>query len=119
MSKQFHVGTRKGVFTVARGPSAWNISQANFLGDNATLVMHDSRNGELITTLNHGHFGVKLHKSQDGGATWKEIGSPKYPEKPADYVPKTPVEGKRVDWSLKLVWALAPGGADEPGVLWC
>jgi hypothetical protein len=23
------------------------------------------------------------------------------------------------DWSLKLVWALAPGGADEPGVLWC
>ena len=60
-----------------------------------------------------------MQRSRDGGATWSEIATPKYPEKPADYVPKVPVEGKPVDWSLKLVWSLAPGGANEPGVVWC
>ena len=27
--------------------------------------------------------------------------------------------GKPADWSLKLAWALAPGGANGPGVIWC
>jgi hypothetical protein len=61
-----------------------------------------------------------MHRSRDGGANWSEIATPQYPAKPADYVPKaTPLEGQPVDWSLKLVWALATGGAGEPGVLWC
>jgi photosystem II stability/assembly factor-like uncharacterized protein len=119
MSRRCHVATRKGLFTLDRGKSGWSITQASFLGDNCTLVMHDPRSGDVIAALNHGHFGVKMHRSQDGGATWNEIATPKYPEKPADYVPKNPVEGKAADWSLKLVWALAPGGPDEPGVLWC
>ena len=119
MSTRCLVATRKGLFACERGASGWSISRASFLGDNCTLAMHDPRNGDLLATLNHGHFGVKMHRSRDGGATWSEIASPKYPEKPADYVPKVPVEGKPADWSLKLVWALAPGGANEPGVLWC
>jgi photosystem II stability/assembly factor-like uncharacterized protein len=119
MSTRCHVATRKGLFTLERGPSGWSIGKASFTGDNCTLVMHDPRNGDLIAALNHGHFGVKMHRSRDGGATWTEIAAPKYPPKPADYVPKVPVEGKPADWSLKLVWALAPGGSDEPGVLWC
>lgn len=119
MSTRCHVATRKGLFTLDRGPSGWTIGKASFTGDNCTLVMHDPRNGDLIATLNHGHFGVKMHRSRDAGATWTEIAAPKYPEKPADYVPKVPVEGKPADWSLKLVWALAPGGSDEPGVVWC
>ena len=44
--------------------------------------MHDPRSGDLIAALNHGHFGIKLHRSRDGGATWTEIAAPKYPEKP-------------------------------------
>ncbi len=120
MSVRCHVATRKGLFTLERGASQWTVQRVNFLGDNCTLAMADPRNGTLIAALNHGHFGVKLHRSRDGGATWQEIATPKYPEKPADYVPKTPpAEGKPVDWVLKLVWALAPGGASEPGVLWC
>jgi photosystem II stability/assembly factor-like uncharacterized protein len=119
MSVRCHVATRKGLFTLDRGASGWAIRQASFIGDNCTLVMHDPRNQSLIAALNHGHFGVKLHRSTDCGASWTEIAAPKYPEKPADYVPKVPVEGKAADWSLKLVWSLAPGGADEPGVLWC
>ena len=120
MSKRCHVATRKSLFTLERGQNGWAITHANFLGDNVTLVMHDPRSGSLLAALNHGHFGVKLHRSQDQGATWQEITSPKYPEKPADYVPKTPpAEGTPADWSLKLVWALAPGGTSQPGVIWC
>ncbi len=81
--------------------------------------MHDPRNGHLLAALNHGHFGVKLQRSTDGGATWHEVPAPKYPDKPEGYTPKTPVEGTPAEWALKLVWALAPGGADEPGVIWC
>ncbi|MGE0704531.1 MAG: WD40/YVTN/BNR-like repeat-containing protein [Vicinamibacterales bacterium] len=120
MRPRCYVATRKGLFTLERTGSAWKVSQVSFLGDNCTLALRDPRNGDVFAALNHGHFGVKLHRSRDEGATWQEIATPKYPEKPADYAPKTPpAEGKPVDWSLKLVWALAPGGASEPGGLWC
>lgn len=108
------------MFTLERGASGWAIRGGSFLGDNCTLVAHDARSGELLAALDHGHFGVKMHRSRDAGASWQEIAAPKYPEKPADYVAKTlPAEGKPADWSLKLVWALAPGGAGQPGVVWC
>lgn len=119
MSTRCHVATRKGLFTLERGSSGWNVEQVSFLGDNCTLVTHDPRTGNLFAALDHGHFGVKLHRSEDGGATWTAIAAPRYPEKPADYQPKVPVEGRPAEWSLKLIWAIEPGGADEPGVLWC
>ena len=119
MSTRCHVATRKGLFTIDRGASGWSIGRVSFLGDNCTLVMYDPRNGNLFAALNHGHFGVKMHRSRDEGATWTEIATPKYPEMPAGYVPKAPPQGQPVEWSLKLIWALAPGGPDEPGVLWC
>jgi photosystem II stability/assembly factor-like uncharacterized protein len=120
MSTRCHVATRKGLFTLERGASAWAITRTSFLGDNVTLVMNDPRDGALYAALNHGHFGSKVHRSNDAGATWQETPAPKYPEKPADYVPKkTPAEGTPADWSLKLIWALSPGGAGQPGVLWC
>lgn len=129
MSNRFHVATRKGLFTLERAEprrqgvagdsSKWGVARTSFLGDNVTLVMHDPRDGSLLAALDHGHFGVKMHRSRDGGATWQEIAAPTYPEKPAGYVPKTPAEGKPVEWALKLIWSLAPGGANEPGVVWC
>jgi len=109
MSTRCHVATRKGLFTLDRGESGWSISRVSFLGDNCTVVMHDTRNGDLLAALNHGHFGIKMQRSRDRGETWSEIATPKYPEKPADYVPKAgPAEGKTPDWSLKLIWSLAP-----------
>src|SRR5262245_50773528 len=120
VSTRCHGATRKGLFTLERGASAWVVTRSAFLGDNCTLVMHDPRTDQLFAALDHGHFGVKMHRSVDGSANWTEIAAPKYPEKPADYVPKTPpAEGRAVDWSLKLVWALTPGGPDQPGTIWC
>jgi hypothetical protein len=137
MSKRFHVATRKGLFTIERKLSGWKIANASFLGDNCTIVAHDPRppdgmkssrgkgrrsksGGTLYAALNHGHFGIKLHRSNNGGSTWEPIGTPQYPEKPTDYTPKMqPAEGKPYDWTLKLVWSLAPGGAEQNGRLWC
>jgi photosystem II stability/assembly factor-like uncharacterized protein len=108
------------LFTVDSGASAWAISRASFVGDNVTLVMHDPRNGNLFAALDHGHFGPKLHRSEDGGETWAEIGVPTYPAMPEGYEPKPhPFTGAVVKWALKLIWSLVPGGADEPGVIWC
>lgn len=119
MTMRCHVSTRKGLFTIERSATGWGITRARFLGDNVTIVRHDPRNGAMYAALNHGHFGVKLHRSRDGGDTWHPIATPVYPPRPEGYVPKTPAEGRPVDWSLTLVWAIAPGGADEPGALWC
>jgi photosystem II stability/assembly factor-like uncharacterized protein len=120
MSTRCHVATRKGLFTLERGRSGWEITRTGFLGDNVTLAMHDPRSGYVYAALNHGHFGVKVHRSQDNGDNWLEIATPKYPEKPADYTPRnTPAEGLPAEWALKLIWALSPGGSDQPGVVWC
>src|SRR5439155_17129105 len=79
MSDRCYIATRKGLFTVDRGASKWHISHATFVGDNVTVVMHDPRNGYLYAALNHGHFGIKVHRSTDNGETWPEIATPQYP----------------------------------------
>jgi photosystem II stability/assembly factor-like uncharacterized protein len=109
------VSTRKGLFTLVRGAQGWSVRDSHFLGDNCTLSFQDPRNGNLFAALNHGHFGVKVHRSTDHGNTWQEIAAPQYPPKPADYVPKVPLEGKAADWSLKLIWSFAAAG----DTLWC
>src|SRR5262245_4706364 len=120
MSDRFYVATRKGLFTVDRRVSKWSISRAAFVGDNVTLVLHDPRNGDLFAAMNHGHFGLKMHRSRDRADTWNEIAVPQYPAMPEGYVPKPiPFFNKPLEWSLKLIWGLATGGADKPGLVWC
>lgn len=117
---RFHIATRKGLFTAERRRSGWAITNAGFLGDNVTLVAHDPRNDDLYAALNHGHFGNKMHRSRDGGKTWKEIATPVYPEQPAEYKPKmVPAEGKPAEWKLRLIWSIAFGGPKQKGLVWC
>lgn len=116
MSNMLFVSTRKGLFTIARGDSGWAISQVDFLGDNVSLTLSDPRDGRHYAALDHGHFGVKLHRSTQGG--WEEIAAPAYPPKPEGHE-ELDMWGRPIEWSTARVWALQPGGADEPGVLWC
>lgn len=120
MSDKVLVATRKGLFTVARrGANDWAVSRAAFLGDNASIAMADSRDGTFYVTLDHGHFGVKLHRSKDNGETWEECAAPVYPEPPEGYQPPpNAMSGKPIPWSLKMIWSLEPGGPDQPGLLW-
>ena len=69
--------------------------------------------------VDHGHFGVHLHRSDDGGASWVEIAAPEYPPKPDDVVHLNPMSQKEVVWATQLGWTIEPGHPDEPGVLWC
>ena len=116
MSDKLFVSTRKGLFTVARKGGSWDIAAVDFLGDNVTLTLTDPRDGRTYAALDHGHFGVKLHRSTGSG--WEEIAVPTYPPMPEGYEEKD-YWGRPVKWALARVWALAAGGPDEPGVIWC
>lgn len=115
MSDRLLVSTRKGLFTVDRGASSWQIGGVSFLGENVTLAHVDPRDGGWYAALNLGHFGVKLKFSPDGGKTWEDRPVPEYPAD-ATFVPgdgKPPTAA-----TLKLIWALESGGDDQPGRLW-
>ena len=116
MSDRMMVSTRKGLFEVARAGGGWRVADAAFLGDNVTLSLHDRRDGTDYAALNHGHFGVKLHRRDRGGA-WREIAAPAYPEKP-ERLDDRDGWGRPVKWTTQMIWSLEAGGADEPGTLW-
>jgi len=116
MAERMMVSTRKGLFDVARTGAGWQVAQGSFLGDNVTLALHDARDGTDYAALNHGHFGVKLHRRDKGGA-WQEIAAPAYPPKPEGLDDKDGW-GKPVKWTTQMIWSLEAGGADEPGTLW-
>ncbi len=119
MSHNIHIGTRKGLFTLKKGSTSWDISQVDFLGSTVTMVLNDPRDGWLYAALNHGHFGVKLHRSIDAGENWEECAVPVYPE--GAIIPPDPmsINSEPKPASLSEIWALVPGGVDQPQRLWC
>jgi hypothetical protein len=116
MSDSLLVSTRKGLFTVDRCGSCWEIAKVDFLADNVTLALSDKRGGRKYAALDHGHFGVKVHRSTADG--WEEIATPAYPEKP-EGLEENDMWGRPLPWSTVRIWSLVAGGADQPGVLWC
>lgn len=116
MSNQILVSTRKGLFTVARENGTWRVAAADFLGDNVTLAMTDPRSGHSYAALDHGHFGVKVHRRTNGA--WSEIATPAYPPKP-EGLEEIDMWGRPIQWTTNRIWALAAGGPDKPGRMWC
>ena len=116
MTDTLLVSTRKGLFTVERLRNRWDVTKVDFLGDNVTLTLADKRDGRRYAALDHGHFGVKVHRSNGSG--WEEVAAPVYPAKPEGYE-EHDMWGRPLAWSLSRIWALKGGGADEPGVIWC
>ena len=119
MNRRAYVGTRKGLFTLQDTGSGWNIASSDFLGEHVSAVTHDPRSDKLYVALMHGHFGPKVHRSDDGGATWAEIATPAYPPKPDD-APAVicPTRKTEIPWSLHMVWIIEPDTTAEGG-LWC
>jgi hypothetical protein len=111
MSDRLFASTRKGLFEFRKNGQGWQVAQTAFLGSPVSAMLADPRDGTLYAALDLGHFGVKLHRSEDGGASWTEVGAPTYAGIEAD-------DAGGDAPALKLVWALEAGGADEPGVLW-
>lgn len=124
MSDRMWVATRKGVFRIERtggaSGSGWAVVRTSFLGDNATYILSDPRDGAVYAALDHGHFGCKIQRSDDQGETWVECAVPEYPQPPDGASPDVcSMSGREIPWILKLIWTLEPAGADRQGKLWC
>jgi len=115
VSNTLLVSTRKGLFVLERAHGGWDVARTAFLGDNVALASIDPRDGNWYAVLDLGHFGNKLQRSSDQGRTWTECAVPAYAE--GDQV--ITGDGKPpVPATLRLIWSLEPGGADQPGRLW-
>lgn len=102
------VGTRKGLFRFDQaGPQWQQAGKPSFLAAPVTFVLDDPRDGAVYVGLSHGHFGCKLHRSDDRGATWQELPAPAFPKSDAPDAP-----------ALEMIWSICPGGTDEPNALW-
>ncbi len=112
MSDRVYLATRKGLFRLERATGgAWSIVGDAFIGDPVTMILDDPRDGTLYAALNLGHFGVKLHRSEDRGETWNEVATPKF-----ETVASDAADGDGP--SVEQIWELTAGGPDEKGVLW-
>ena len=109
------VSTRKGLFVLERAVAGWRVAAVHFLGDRVCAALADPRDGAWYAAMDLGHFGAKLHRSDDRGATWTEVAVPAYG--PDDDVPvgdgKPPKPA-----TLELLWCIEAGGASQPGRLW-
>lgn len=102
------VASRKGLFRFDEAPGGWQqADEPAFLAQPVTAILDDARDGTLYAALSLGHFGCKFHRSTDRGATWEELPAPAYPKSDAPDAP-----------ALQMIWTLAAGGADQPGLIW-
>src|SRR5581483_4204014 len=106
MSDRMLVATRKGLLTLERNARGWKVARTDFPGIAATAVLRDARDGTLYCALKHGHFGSKLHRSDDDGRSWQELAAPAFPADAADAP------------TLFQVWTMEAGGLEQPGRLW-
>ncbi len=119
MSNRILAATRKGLFSIERGKSRWTVKKVHFLGDNATMVLPDPRDGSVYVALGHGHFGVKLHRLRAGARKWDEIATPALPARPEGTPPRMDPMGRPIPDTVQLVWALEAADPARPGTLWC
>lgn len=122
------LGTRKGTVLFDRTNSTWQPRPISHQGVPVCYAACDPRDGTLWASLDHGHWGPKLSRSQDGGATWEDMPPIKYPEgaryivkylPTPDFDPTSP-EGQPEyrDATVFKIWNIAFGSADQPGRLY-
>ena len=74
------------MFEISKSDGSWEITSRAFVGDNVGIVSVDGANSRAYISLEHGHFGTKVHRSDDKGANWVEVSCPEYPEQPEGWV---------------------------------
>ena len=105
------VGTMKGAFLFRsdRRRKRWEMGGPYFPGQSIYALAFDGRTGRrrLWAGTQSEHWGASLATSDDFGRTWAE----------PDQVPIRFPQGS--EDSLKRVWQIMPGRADEPDTLYC
>ena len=122
------LGTRKGTLLIDRKGSNWHPQSIAHSGIPVCYAARDPRNGTLWASLDHGHWGPKLSRSRDAGATWEDAPPIKYPKgaryiakylPTPDFDPSAPQsEPEYRDATVYKIWNLTFGGNDQPGRLY-
>ncbi len=125
MSDRILLGTRKGTALLQRQSGSWRAGPIAHAGVSIAYAACDPRDGTLWSCLDHGHWGPKMSRSRDGGLTWQDAPSIKYPEGArfvAQYLPLPDEEpgpdrkqATYKDATVLKVWTMAFGGPDQPG----
>ncbi len=125
MSNMILLGTRKGAVIFDRANGVWSPRPIVHEGIPVCYAVRDPRDDTLWASLDHGHWGPKLSSSRDGGASWDDVPSVKYPEgaryivkvlPAADFDPEAPVgKPEYAAATVYKIWNIAFGGADQPG----
>lgn len=110
MKSTILLGTRKGFIAYEHKNGQWNTTNLSFEGVPVSIAYADPRNGTWWACLDHGHWGVKLHRSKDRGKTWEEVAAPAYPEG-AEVKDGTPA-------TTRYIWSMAHGGTQHPARIW-
>lgn len=108
MDLKFHVATRKGWFEFSKSNNQWIISKSAFAGSPVSMTLAKESSDTYYAALDHGHFGVKLHRSDDAGQSWTEINCPQYSK-------STNTEDAA---TLELIWSLEYAKHDNDDCLW-
>lgn len=111
------ISTRKGLLTVRREARGWRVVDIAFRADPVSAVLPARNGGPMLAALNLGHFGAKLHRSDDEGRSWRELPAPAFPPQPAEHAdgagPDSPDGPVGPDWKLGMIWTLEADAASE------
>lgn len=106
-SLQVWVGTRKGAFAFrTKDRKKWDMEGPFFTGEEVNHIAQDPRDPQrFYAAAGTSWFGPHLQASTDGGKTWK--------------LSENGLTVKDLPGAtLKRIWHIAPGAADEPGVVY-
>ncbi len=119
MPDQILLGTKKGTLILDRKAGRWTPRPIAHAGMSISYAARDPRDGTLWAAMDHAHWGPKLSRSKDDGATWEHLSQLAYP-KGARFVEQhlpTPDQDPSAekpttykDAALLKVWVLAFGG---------
>ncbi len=115
-TSKLYVATRKGLFVLTQHAGRWQIDDAHHLAENISMLLPDSKSGSIYAAFDHGHFGVKLKRSDDQGKSWTETAVPEYPPLPEGAEPTVDGMGRTIPNKLVLIWSME---VDSAGRLWC
>lgn len=101
------VGTRKGAFSfTSRDRKKWDAAGPLFPGEEVHHVAQDARDPKRhFAEVGNGWFGPHLYASSNNGKKWD--------------ISENGLTVKNIpDATLKRIWHIAPGAADEPGAVY-
>lgn len=104
------VGTTKGAFLLRSNAQRkrWEVGGPYFHGHSVYAIAYDGRGGQhRIWASTASYWGTLLRSSDDFGKSWTN---------PVEAPIRFPADA---GLSLKNIWQIAPGPADQPDVLYC